>query len=178
MSPRAKAYATAAWVAILFATSTALADPPPSQGAHHAPDNQTARFDEYVPGASRLDGRIRAPCCWNQTIDIHGSEVSQSLRREIRERLRAGESADAIEASIVTRYGDRVLAVPPGSPLKRVAVVLSVALLGAGVGAGALLLRWRRRSRPRPEGESQRAEGRTASELDERLDAELRALGD
>src|SRR5689334_14788388 len=72
----------------------------------------------YVPGAAALEGRIMAPCCWTQTIDIHGSEISTELRQEIRRRLRAGETTDAIQASLVERYGPRILAVPADSPLK------------------------------------------------------------
>src|SRR5215216_4728830 len=68
-------------------------------------------LQSYVPGASRLEGRIMAPCCWNQTIDIHGSEPAYELRREIRKRLKAGESADTIEASFVKRFGPKILAV-------------------------------------------------------------------
>ena len=177
--------AAAVFAALCLWTGAALADAPPAQGAHHVPaaSDDAARFDEYVPGASRLEGRIRAPCCWNQTIDIHGSEVAQALRREIRTRLRAGETADAVEASIVGRYGERVLAVPPGSPLKKVAVVLALLLVAAGFGAGRLVMRWKRDAlrAPEPPTPSQAAaQGPPAGPdaLDERLDAELRALGD
>ena len=72
----------------------------------HVPASEAGEdLQEYVEGASRLEGRIMAPCCWNQTIDIHGSEPAYELRREIRKRLKAGESADAIEASFVQRCG-------------------------------------------------------------------------
>jgi cytochrome c-type biogenesis protein CcmH len=150
--------------------------------AHEEPHSPAAADDadimSYVPGANRLEGRIRAPCCWNQTLDIHGSEVSNELRREIRRRLRNGETPEAIEASIVARYGEKVLAVPPGSPLKSVAILLSVAMAGAGVGGFFMLRRWRERGQkgklPAP------SEGTNASEKDyaERLDAELKALDD
>src|SRR5258708_33287899 len=65
-------------------------------------------LEGYVPGAARLEGRIMAPCCWMQTIDIHGSEVAYDLRREIRQRLKSGEASDAIEASLVQRYGPKI----------------------------------------------------------------------
>jgi len=162
-----------------------MADAPPAPGAHHVPaaSDEAGRFDDYVPGANRLEGRIRAPCCWNQTIDIHGSEVAQALRREIRTRLRAGETPDTIEASIVARYGDRVLAVPPGSPLKKVAIALALLLAGAGFFAGRLVMRWRRGALrlPAESAASSQAAGKDAASrdaLDERLEAELRALGD
>src|SRR4030095_12226687 len=114
---------------------------------HTAPADSAVYAEElqgYVPGAAALEGKIRAPCCWNQTIAIHGSESASELRREIRTRWKAGESADGIEASLVARYGPKILAVPPGSPLKNVAAVLAVAMIGAGVLGFRMLRRWRK----------------------------------
>src|ERR1051325_4864412 len=120
-----------------------------AQGDPEAPPEDPAKYAEelqgYVPGASALEGRIIAPCCWTQTIDIHGSEVSNDLRREIRKRLKAGETSEAIEASLVQRYGPRILAVPPGSPLKTVATLLALGMVGAGAAAFMMLRRWRGR---------------------------------
>lgn len=141
---------------------------------HDAPSGEPVTF-EHVPGATALEGRIIAPCCWNQTIDIHGSELSTALRVEIRKRLKNGESPEAIEESIVARYGERVVAVPRGSRLGGTGVLLAAGMGAAGVFAIVLLRRWRDRSRgerPRPEGE----EPATTSALDARLDAELAAL--
>lgn len=127
---------------------------------------------EYIPGADRLEGRLLAPCCWDtskQTLDIHDSPVANALKAEIRSRLQAGEAADAIEADLVLRYGEKIRAVPEGNPLKRVGLLLSVLVLAAGVGLGYKLVTWRRRreeSLPTP----------TASERDawdDALDAEL-----
>lgn len=136
----------------------------------------TANFDAYVPGAAELEGRIIAPCCWTQTIDIHGSEIATELRQEIRRRLTAGESADAIERSLVERYGEKILATPPGSRLGSAGGLLALGLVGAGVSAVFLLKRWQRRS-----GESAPTKDKLAAagaqtgdaELDARLDAEL-----
>ncbi|HEY3497748.1 MAG TPA: cytochrome c-type biogenesis protein CcmH [Polyangiaceae bacterium] len=161
----------------------ALLAPASAGAAEHAAPADSAGYAEelqgFVPGAAVLEGRIRAPCCWNQTIDIHGSEVSNDLRREIRKRLKAGESPDAIEASIVTRYGPKILAVPPGSPLKNVAAALAVAMIGAGVLGFRMLKRWRRPAQP-PEKPNRKAPEAAAgdAQLDARLDAELRALDD
>jgi cytochrome c-type biogenesis protein CcmH len=153
-----------------------------ARASEHVPPAASAEYGEelqgYVPGASALEGRIRAPCCWNQTLDIHGSEISNELRREIRRRLRAGESQDAIQASLVQRYGERILAVPPNSPLKNVAAVLALAMVGAGVLGFRMLRRWRKPAEPKPK-PSGTAEARPAdAQLDARLDAELRALDD
>jgi cytochrome c-type biogenesis protein CcmH len=167
----------AAALVVLPSAALAQSDPeaPPDDAAKYAEELQG-----YVPGASALEGRIMAPCCWTQTIDIHGSEIANDLRREIRKRLRAGESADAIQASLVERYGERILAVPPGSPLKSFATLLALGMLGAGAGSLVMLKRWRRRSASAaaPAGAGAGAPKAGDDALDARLDAELRALDD
>jgi cytochrome c-type biogenesis protein CcmH len=163
--------------AVIAAPALASTD---QEAPPHNPADYAEELQGYVPGAAVLEGKILAPCCWNQTIDIHGSEPSMALRREIRKRLRAGESEEAITASLVDRYGAKILAVPPGSPLKGVAAVMALGMGGAGLLAFGMLKRWRRRSashgdeakKPKPEDQS---EERT---LDARLDAELKALDD
>ena len=160
---------------LLFA-GWAFAAPALAAPALAAPDDHGSvqlRSDEHVPGAAALEGKIIAPCCWNQTIDIHGSEISTELRTEIRRRLKAGESADAIEASLVERYGPKILAVPPGSRLGGAGIVLVLALGIAGGGAFMLLRKWQRRSAAKP-GAKPPSEKRDA--LDDRLDAELANL--
>lgn len=150
---------------------------------HAAASEAGADLTSYVAGASRLEGRILAPCCWNQTIDIHGSEQSYQLRREIRTRLQAGESADTIEASLVTRYGSKILAVPNSSPLGGLATLLALAFGGVGVAGYFMLKRW---SRAGKTGDAElrqkasQAEPSTAKSdaLDARLDRELSEIRD
>jgi cytochrome c-type biogenesis protein CcmH len=165
-------------VLLLVALPAAAADDHP-KGTTDGTQPLSAELQGYVPGAAYLEGRIRAPCCWNQTIDIHGSEPSNELRREIRRRLKAGETKEAIEASLVERFGERILAVPPTSPLKSVAAVLLLVMLAAGGGAYALLRRWKARGEasPAPDG-GKKAELSREDEkkLEARLDAELRAM--
>ncbi|MFZ5897472.1 MAG: cytochrome c-type biogenesis protein [Myxococcota bacterium] len=150
----------------------------PAVSAPDGHDHQqaTVSFDKYVAGATELEGRIIAPCCWTQTIDIHGSPVSTELRQEIRQRLTLGESAEAIERSLVERYGAKVLAVPPGSQLGSVGIGLGLVVLGAGIGAVALLKRWQRRSGDPSEAPKPQPAGLTDAELDARVDAELSRL--
>jgi len=143
-------------------------------------------MDTYVEGASRLEGRIMAPCCWMQTIDIHGSPIAEELRSEIRRRLRAGETPDAIEASFVQRYGEKILAVPNSSPIGGLATFLALGFGGAGVSAYFMLRRWSRAGKsggsggtPKPK---KKADKPSAGEpkrdaLDERLDRELSEIG-
>jgi len=142
---------------------------------HVAASEPGEDLQSYVAGASRLEGRIMAPCCWNQTIDIHGSEAAYELRREIRKRLKAGESSDAIEASLVTRFGPKILAVPDSSPLGSLATLLSLAFGGAGVAGYFMLKRWSRagKSSDAKKSDKNGAPSAKPDALDERLDREL-----
>jgi len=168
----------------LFVTAPALAQSRTT--AEPQAKHKTARADGsgYVPGAAALEGQIMAPCCWTQTIDIHGSAIADQLKREVRKRLRAGESADSIKADLVRRYGKRILAVPPDSPLKSVAIFMSLAMGLAGIGAVGLLVHWRRRGGEKSRadsgsddpGDPDEPEDADADELDARIDDELDRL--
>ncbi len=130
----------------------------------------------HVPGASVLEGRLLAPCCWNQTLDIHGSPSGNALRKEIRQRLKKGESVDAIEEAIVQRYGEKIRAVPKGSPLQGFATVLALSFGVAGGLSVWMLLRWRRRrSVALAEAPKKKPSGKR-DRFDDALDAELEQL--
>ena len=150
---------------------------------HPASASEGLDLTEHVPGAAALEGRIIAPCCWTQTIDIHGSPASTELRREIRARLKAGESVEAVESSLVERYAatcverDKprtcILATTQDSGLGKTGVLLAIAMGAAGVGAVGLLRRWQRRGATEAEQPKDLPE---RNALDERLDAELSRL--
>ena len=112
-----------------------------------------------------------APCCWTQTIDIHDSEIALSMRHEIRRRLRNGESADAIQASFVERYGPKIMAVQPNSQLKNVFIGLSVVMGGAGIASAMMLGRWRKQTKKArgPEPKSSEVRDKWDDELDKEL---------
>lgn len=156
----------------------AYADAPPAPSASVSPENDFgADIQGDVPGASAIEGRLMAPCCWTQTIDIHDSEIALSMRHEIRRRLRNGESPDAIEASFVDRYGPKIMAVQPNSPLKNVFIGLSIAIGGAGIASVLMLGRWRKRSKGEVSPETRRSET-TRDQWDDKLDDELKKLDD
>jgi cytochrome c-type biogenesis protein CcmH len=156
----------------LSLSGIARADDDPKQIAPQ--DDYAADIQGNVPGASAIEGRLMAPCCWTQTIDIHDSEIALSMRHEIRRRLRNGESADAIQASFVERYGPKIMAVQPNSQLKNVFIGLSVVMGGAGVAAAMMLGRWRKQTKNAQAPDTQRSEVR--DKWDDELDKELADL--
>lgn len=170
-------FVVAAFAALLIAVS---ASPVARAAETHAPPVTSAGANDelrkFVPGAKALEGKILAPCCWNQTVDIHGSEISNAIRREIRTRLVAGESADAITASFVDRYGQKILAMPADSQLPNIALTALVVIGAVGVAGVFMLKRWRAVGsvRKTPKVREEAANER----LDARLDAELKALDD
>lgn len=167
----------------VFAASSAIAQ---------APAPAPADSGGYVEGEKTLEGRLLAPCCWAQTLDIHESEISTQLRKEIRQRLMRGESQASIEQDMVARYGEKIRAVPEGKSLTGMGVWLSVLFGVAGIGAAALVVRWVRKGPPRNPpgdggagaGDSPRSTGDEPAksakrdEWDERLDDELRDVDD
>lgn len=136
-----------------------------------------------VPGERAIQGRLIAPCCWNQTLDSHESPLADQLRAEIRTRLRGGESAAAIEADIVSRYGERVRAVPHNHDTRgNVPLMVAVAMFASVVLLGRLARRWvRRGNAPPPEATAPAANTPSASardDYDARVDDELARLDD
>ena len=122
-----------------------------------------------------LQGRLMAPCCWTQTLDVHESEISTQLRAEIHNRLARGESAAAIEDDFAARFGEQIRAVPKGrDPLRRVPLLVGGAMLLSAVGLFWVLRRWARRG---DEGATDVEPAAAArDEYDARLDDELRRL--
>ncbi|WP_437942322.1 cytochrome c-type biogenesis protein CcmH [Sorangium sp. So ce341] len=159
------------------ALAAAMAVVAPSGTAEPAPPGEAAA--EIVdatpaPGEKALAARLLAPCCWNQTLDVHESAVTSELRREIRARLRRGETADAIEQDLVARYGERLRAAPSSGVLGKVALALMLGIAATFLGVFALLRSWRRGA-AQPSPSSGAVTAAVRDEYDERLDDELRA---
>jgi cytochrome c-type biogenesis protein CcmH len=161
----------------------ARAAPPPVPATLASSTLITTGHHGYIPGEAWVEGRLMAPCCWQQTIDIHQSEVARSMRQEVRRRLLAGQTPNEVLAVFVKRYGPRILAIPPENPIKKVATFLWAAFGVAGVGAVGLLVRWRRRSGPKPPSGGSATKDADApkteavhDELDDRIDDELDKL--
>jgi cytochrome c-type biogenesis protein CcmH len=98
-----------------------------------------------APGEAIVEGRLLAPCCYMQTLDVHESPLATELRLEVRQRLAAGEAPTVIEDDFAARYGERVRAVPKGrDPRGNMFAVAIGVLLATALALGLLVRRWRR----------------------------------
>lgn len=124
--------------------------------------------------AHALELRLVAPCCWNQTLDVHESEVAAVLRQEIRARLANGETSAVIEDDFARRYGERIRAVPRGrDPLLAVPLLIGALMTLSALGLIALGRRWTRQGLAPPTIETRTT---LADDYDGRLDEELQRL--
>lgn len=104
-----------------------------------------AQSDGRSDGPRALMGRLLAPCCWRQTLDIHDSDEAAELRREIYASIQQGDSAAMLEARLVERYGERIRALPGHTdPSGVLPVFVGAIMMGCLVGVIAWV-RLRRR---------------------------------
>jgi cytochrome c-type biogenesis protein CcmH len=158
----------------LLVASALLALPPAAlAGPSQAPPSDDVSSRPPAPGERTLLGRLIAPCCWQQTLDVHESPLTRDLRREIRGRLYAGETPAAIEESLVVRYGERIRAAPTRDPMKNVAGGLLVVALAVG---GLVVVALRRLRARAPKLLPAAGAPLEHDDYDDRLDDELRRL--
>jgi cytochrome c-type biogenesis protein CcmH/NrfF len=128
-----------------------------------------------------IEARLRAPCCWVQTLDVHESELATNLRAEIHERLQRGEKSVTIEDDLVVRYGERIRAVPRDEdPMDFIPAVIGTGMMTSLLGLALVVRRWRRRAIdgvPRAETNTEPANSKK-DEYDVRIDDELAQLED
>lgn len=96
----------------------------------------------------QIASSLHCPICKDLSVADSPAPLAQEMRRQIAQKLGAGEAPDQIRAGFVTAYGDSVLMSPPRQGLSAFAYYLPwlVALAGAGAGF-TLLRRWLRASR-------------------------------
>jgi cytochrome c-type biogenesis protein CcmH len=63
--------------------------------------------------ARHISAGLRCVVCQNQSVDDSQAPLARDLRILVRERLKAGDSDQAVVDYIVRRYGDFVLLKPP-----------------------------------------------------------------
>ena len=89
--------------------------------AFAAPAARAVQPDEVLPDANMeararlLSAELRCLVCQNQSIDDSNAPLARDLRLLVRERLKSGDSDDAVRKFVVARYGEFVLLRPPFS---------------------------------------------------------------
>jgi len=107
-------------------------------GRGKGPTSPTARTQSIAED-------LRCPVCQGLSVADSHSPTAEAMREDIRRRVDAGESADAIKAHYVGSYGEWVLLRPEASGVGAVVWILPVgALLLAAGGLGLAFRRWRR----------------------------------
>jgi cytochrome c-type biogenesis protein CcmH len=95
--------------------------------------------------ARKLSSELRCMVCQNQSIDDSEASLARDLRLLLRERLKAGDSDEAVESFLVARYGDFILLRPPLRWDTMLLWLTPVVALAIGVGAIGRAARKRRR---------------------------------
>lgn len=97
---------------------------------------QTLSFDKQVR-VKKISESLLSPCCYGEPVSRHMSEVAFQMRKEIEERVLAGQSDREILDYYKGRFGDHILIEPEGTPR---AVLYSVPVLMALLGAAVVAL--------------------------------------
>ena len=109
--------------------------------------NSTSLFASYGQGNPRLEklyATFMSPCCWEQNLTAHDSQIARELRVRIEAMVSEGRSDEEIKAAFVQQYSKRILALPEGAERNW---LFLTPWLAAGTGLAALLL-FLRRMRP------------------------------
>ena len=93
----------------------------------------------------RVERRLMAPCCYTQTIDVHSSEIAETMRQEVLQMVKSGTDENGILAHYKAIYGEQILAVPDGT-LGKLAFAIPITSATAALGVlTAVLMRFHRR---------------------------------
>ncbi len=93
-----------------------------------------------------ISAELRCPVCQGLSVADSPSKMANQMRDLIRERLKAGESPEAVKAYFVERYGEWILLAPKREGFNLLVWVLPFLGLGGGaVGLFLVLRRWQKR---------------------------------
>ena len=95
----------------------------------------------------RLESSLLAPCCWQEPVKTHRSDLSLQIKSEIAQFVAAGKSDREILDVYKARYGQRVLVEPEGAQWW---IMNVVPVVMAALGVLAVVLVIRRMLRPIP----------------------------
>jgi cytochrome c-type biogenesis protein CcmH len=117
--------------ALVISGAAALAQPPAAEQAR----------------VLHLEKSLLAPCCWNESVATHRSEVALTMRAEIARMVAEGKTDQQVLDYYKQQYGARILVEPEGSKWWWMHVIPVIVIALAVLG---LVLFIRRLSRPVP----------------------------
>jgi cytochrome c-type biogenesis protein CcmH len=100
--------------------------------------------------ARALSAQLRCMVCQNESIDDSDAPLAKDLRLLVRDRLKAGDTDEAVKTFLVSRYGDFILLKPPLE--WRTVVLWSAPFVLLVLGGGGIILSFRRRRMAAPAG--------------------------
>lgn len=118
-------------VAVLLCGAAALAQPPAAEQAR----------------VLHLEKSLLAPCCWNEAVATHRSEVALTMRAEIARMVEEGKTDQQVLDYYKQQYGARILVEPQGSMWWWMHAIPVVVI---ALGALAVVVLIRRLRRPVP----------------------------
>lgn len=87
---------------------------------------------------------VRCPQCASQSAADSDTSAALAVRREIAERIDAGQSDDEIRAYFASTYGEEILLNPPSRGVGSLVWIIPVVALVAGsAGLAVAFRRWR-----------------------------------
>lgn len=115
-----------------------------------SPAQDTSAPSTAAPADAALEERtaavastLRCPVCQGESIQDSPAELAQQMRALVRERLRAGETPEQIQAYFVSKYGEWILLEPRMTGLNIALYVWPVALVVGGLVLVVVLVkRW------------------------------------
>ena len=90
---------------------------------------------------AQLAATLRCPVCQGESIQDSPASLAREMRGVVKEKLRAGESPEAIRAYFVARYGEWILLEPTTKGLNLMLYLLPVILVVGGVVLVVFLVR-------------------------------------
>jgi cytochrome c-type biogenesis protein CcmH len=117
-----------------------------------------------------------SPFCPGRLIADCPSPRAAELREQIRERIAAGESADAIRSELYEKYGDYVRAAPAAQGFGLLVWVVPFVAVLAGAGVVVYWLRWRGTPAAPVSESGPVLDAESRARLEAKMEAELREM--
>ncbi len=97
--------------------------------------------------AAAIEANVKCPSCEGISVAQSSSSTAVAIRQVVAQQLRAGQSDGAIDAFLVSRYGEGILLRPPASGGTSTVWIVPLLAIAGAVGALGTFF-WRRRRLP------------------------------